>query len=65
MKPENYKSKRKGKLKTNAKLGGSKRRMLAMAKERKSNTSPKLREAYSTKIEWMTKVIPALKEQKE
>jgi hypothetical protein len=36
--------------------------MLAGAKERKPITSPKLREAYSTKIEWARKTIPELKE---
>jgi hypothetical protein len=34
--------------------------MLAKAKE--PNTSPKLREIYSTRIEWATKIIPKLKE---
>jgi len=33
-----------------------------MAKDWKPTTSPKLREAYPTKIEWVTKVIPELKE---
>jgi hypothetical protein len=51
MKPEHYKSTRKGKLKLKSKLSGSKRRMLAEAKEWKPTTSPKLREAYSAEIE--------------
>jgi hypothetical protein len=36
--------------------------MLATAKKSKPTPSPKLREAYSTKIEWATKIIPKLKE---
>ena len=36
--------------------------MLAMAKELKPITTPKLRETYSTKIEWAIKIIPKLKE---
>jgi hypothetical protein len=62
MKPEHYKSIRKGKPKRKDKLSGSKRRMLKAAQEWKPTTSPKLREAYSAKIEWVTKVIPELKE---
>jgi hypothetical protein len=62
MKPELCKSKRKGKPKRESKLSGSKSRMLARAKERKPITSPKLREVYSAKIEWVRNVIPELKE---
>jgi hypothetical protein len=62
MNPENYKSKRKGQPKRNSAISRSKSRMLAMAKEWKPNTSPQLREAYSTKIEWAIKIIPKLKE---
>jgi len=62
MKPEHYKSIRKGKPKRKSKLGVSKSQMLAVAKEWKSITSPKLCEAYSAKIEWVRKVIPKLKE---
>jgi len=47
--------------KRNSKISTIKSLMLATAK--KSNpTPPKLREAYSTKIEWATKIIPELKE---
>jgi len=60
MNPENYKTKRKGQPKRNSAINRSKRRMLAKAKE--PNTSPKLREIYSTKIEWAIKIMPALKE---
>jgi hypothetical protein len=65
MKPEHYKSIRKGKPKRKGKLSGSKSRMLAVAKEWKPITSPKLREAYSAKIEWARNVIPELKEEKK
>jgi len=39
--------------------------MLVEAKERKPTTSPKLREAYSTKIEWATELIPKLEKEAE
>ncbi len=60
MNPENYKSKRKGQPKRNSAANRAKRRMDAKAKE--PNTSPKLREIYSTRTEWATKIIPKLKE---
>ena len=62
MNPEHYKPKRKGQPKRKDKLSWSKRQMLKAAQEWKPTTSPKLREAYSAKIEWVTKVIPELKE---
>jgi len=62
MNPEHYKSIRK-KPKRNSKLSRYKSRVLAMAKEWKPNTSPQLREAYSTKIEWVRKIIPKLKKE--
>jgi hypothetical protein len=63
MKPEHCKSIRKGKPKRKGKLSGSKSRMLKAAQERKPNTSPQLREAYSAKIEWARKLIPKLKKE--
>ena len=36
--------------------------MLAMAKEWKPITTPKLREIYSTRTEWAINIIPKLKE---
>ena len=63
MKPEDYKPimveqpKRKGKLSTRKRL------MLAGAQEWNPITSPKLREAYSAKIEWARKLIPRLKKE--
>jgi hypothetical protein len=60
MNPENYKTKRKGQPKRNRAITRSKSRMAAKAKE--PNTSPKLREIYSTKIEWAIKIMPKLKE---
>jgi hypothetical protein len=62
MKPEHCKSIRKGKPKRESKLSGSKSRMLKATQEWKPTTSPKLREAYSAKIEWARNVIPELKE---
>ena len=61
MNREQYKSTRK-KPKRNSKISKYRSRVLAMAKEWKPATSPKLREAFSTKIEWATKIIPKLKE---
>jgi hypothetical protein len=63
MNPEHYKPKRKEKPKRKGKLCGSKRRMLKAAQEWKPNTSPKLRAAYSAKIEWARKLIPKLKKE--
>jgi hypothetical protein len=60
MNPENYKSKRKGQPKRNSAANRSKRRIATKAKE--PLTSPKLREIYSTRIEWATKTMPKLKE---
>ena len=53
------KPKRKGK------LSSRKRLMLAGAKKWNPSTSPKLREAYSAKIEWARKLIPKLKKEAE
>jgi hypothetical protein len=39
--------------------------MLKASQERKPNTSPQLREAYSAKIECARKIIPKLKEEAE
>jgi len=61
MNREQYKSIRK-KPKRNSEISKYKSRVLAMAKEWKPTTSPKLREAYSTKNEWAINMIPKLKE---
>jgi len=63
MNPEHYKPKRKGQPKRKDNLSWSKRQMLKAAQEWKPTTSPKLREAYSTKIEWARKLIPKLKKE--
>jgi hypothetical protein len=63
MKPEHYKPIRKGKPKRKGKISRSKSRMLRVAQEWKPITSPQLREAYSTKIEWARKLIPKMKEE--
>jgi hypothetical protein len=65
MNREQYKPKRKGQPKRKDKLRARKSRMLKVAQEWKPNISPKLREAYSTKIEWVRNVIPKLKEEAE
>jgi hypothetical protein len=56
MNAENYKSKRKGQPKRGRKVTKAKE----PAKE--PITTQKLREIYSTKIEWAIKRMPALKE---
>ena len=63
MKLERYKPIRKVKPKRKGKVSRRKSRMLAVAQEWKPITSPKLREAYSTKIEWVTKLVPKLTEE--
>ena len=65
MKPGHHKPIRKEKPKRKGKLSGSKSRMLKVAQEWKPNTSPQLREAYSVKTEWATKLIPKLKREVE
>jgi len=57
MKPERYKPIKKEKPKRKGKISRS--------RARKPITSPQLREAYSTKIEWVRKLIPKLKEEAE
>jgi predicted HTH transcriptional regulator len=65
MKPEHYKPVRKEKSKRKGEISRLKSRMLAVAQEWKPITSPQLREAYSTKIEWARKLIPKLKKEAE
>jgi predicted HTH transcriptional regulator len=65
VKPEHHKPVRKEKPKGRGKISRHKSRMLAVAQEWKPVTSPQLREAYSTKIEWARKLIPKLKEEAE
>ena len=52
MKPEHYKPTRKGKPKRKVKISKLKSRMLGVAREEKPITSARLRDAYSTRIEW-------------
>jgi hypothetical protein len=61
MNRENYKKDR-NKPKQNSAISKSKKRMLAKPKVANSAGTPKLREIYSTKIEWATKTLPKLKE---
>ena len=65
MKPEHYGLIRKEEPKRKGRLSARKSRMLAATKERKPVTSPKLREVYSTKIEWATNLLPKLKKEAE
>jgi len=65
MKPEHYKPIRKEKPKRKGKISRTKSRMRTVAQKWKPITSPQLREAYSTKIEWVRKLIPKLKEEAE
>jgi predicted HTH transcriptional regulator len=65
MKPEHYKPIRKAKPKREGKISARKSRMLRTAQEWKPITSPQLREAYSTEIEWARKLIPKLKKEAE
>jgi hypothetical protein len=65
MKPEHYKPIRKEKPKLKGKISRHKSRMLAVAQKWKPVTSPQLREAYSTKIEWARKLIPKSKKEAE
>ena len=56
---------RKEKPKRKGKISARKSRMLAVAQKWKPITSPQLREAYSTKIEWARKLVPKLKKEAE
>jgi len=64
MKPEDYKPK-KGKPRRKGKMGRFKNRTFAAKQELKPTTSPKLLEAYSTRIEWANKLIPKLQKETE
>jgi len=61
MNREQYKSIGK-KPKRSSKISKNRMRVLATAKEWKPTTSPKLVEAFSTKTEWATNIIPKLRE---
>ncbi len=45
------------------KISASKRKMIERTKNWKPNSSPDLREAYSTKTEWVQKAIPKSKKE--
>ncbi len=57
---ESYKTKRKGRPRRNMKITRAKSQMIAKPKETSSTT--KLREIYSTKNEWATKMLPKSRE---
>jgi len=63
MKPEEYKPKRTEKPKRKGNLSSQKRLMLAASQKWTPITSPQLHEAYSSKIEWIRKLIPKLKKE--
>jgi hypothetical protein len=65
MKPEHYKPIRKEKPKRKGKISARKSRMLAVAQKWKPITSPQLREAYSTEIEWVKKLVPKLEKKQK
>ena len=70
MKPEHHKPirkekpKRKGK-RARAKISTRKSLKLAVAQKWKPITSPQLREAYSTEIEWVKKLVPKLEKKQK
>jgi predicted HTH transcriptional regulator len=63
MKAEDYRPKRAEKPKRKGNLSTRKRQMLAASQEWNPITSPELRKAYSSKIEWIRKLIPKLKKE--
>jgi hypothetical protein len=63
MKAEDYRSKKAEEPKRKGKLSTRKRLMLERSQEWNPITYPELREAYSSKIEWVTKLIPKLKKE--
>ena len=63
MRPEHYKPIRKEKPKQKGKTSRTKSRMRAVAQKWKPISSPQLVEAYSTKTEWATKLLPKVKEE--
>jgi hypothetical protein len=63
MKAEDYRPKKTEEPKRKRKLSTRKRRMLARSQEWNPITYPQLREAYSSKTEWVTKLIPKLKKE--
>jgi hypothetical protein len=65
MKPEHYRPIRKEKPRRKGKVSSFKSRIRAVPQERKPITSPQLREAYATKTEWATKLMPKLKNEAE
>ena len=63
MKAEDYRPIRTVKRKRKGNLSRRKSQMLAESKEWKPFTSPELREAYSSKTEWVKKLIPKSKKE--
>ncbi len=63
MKSEKPKSSKEEQSGRKGKISASKRKMIERAKNWKPNSSPDLREAYSSKIEWVQKAIPKSKKE--
>ena len=65
MKSEHYRSMKQEQPERKCKISGSKRRMIERGKKWKPETSSKLLEIYSTKIEWVQKIAPKLTKEAE
>ena len=65
MKPKHYKLIKKENPTRKGNISRLKSRMLSVTQEWTPITSPRLREDYSTKIEWARKLIPKLKKEAE
>jgi len=63
MKAEKYRPKKTEESKRKGKLSTRKRLMLERSQEWNPITYPQLCEDYSSKIEWVTKLIPKLKKE--
>ena len=63
MKGEDYRTKKAEEPERKGKVSTRKRLMLERSQEWNPITYPQLREDYSSKTEWVTKLIPKLKKQ--
>ena len=65
MKPEHYKPRRKEKPKRKGNVSRLGRQNLAVSQKSEPIASQKLREAYSTNVEWAKKLLPHSKKEIE
>jgi hypothetical protein len=65
MKPEHYKPRRKEKPRRKGSVGGLESQNRSVSQKSKPIASQKLREAYSTKVEWVKKRLPHSKKEME